>query len=136
MAEAAEGINIEQILREIKIYIEQNQLQNDILYPNQVEHESYFSQSANIQSSASRPSVSDELNQLKQQANVQADKVLKSNRNPIGFLIIFVKKIIRRLTRFYIKPVVAEQNEINIRIISVLELLHKSLIEDDKEIRQ
>jgi len=37
---------------------------------------------------------------------------LKSNR-AIGFLVVTLKKTIRKLTKFYVEPIVADQNEFN-----------------------
>jgi len=44
--------------------------------------------------------------------NVPVYRPLKSNRF-FGPLIIFVKKIIRKSVKFYIEPVIADQNELN-----------------------
>jgi hypothetical protein len=52
------------------------------------------------------------LDKLNESCEVTAYRPLKSNRS-FGFLILFIKKIIRKLTKFYIEPIVADQNENN-----------------------
>jgi len=34
-------------------------------------------------------------------------------KRALGFIVIFIKKIIRKMTKFYIEPIVADQNESN-----------------------
>lgn len=61
---------------------------------------------------------------------VQAYRPLKS-RPVIGRFIIFVKKVLRKSIKFYIEPIVNDQNEINASIVRSLNEI-RAFIEEQK----
>ena len=64
-----------------------------------------------------------QLQRLNTQQNVISHRPLVSHRK-FGFFVVFVKKIIRKFTKFYVEPIVSSQNEINKLNISCLQDLY------------
>lgn len=60
--------------------------------------------------------------------NVQPYKALGGNP-----LYVFVKKVIRRLTKFYVEPVVFEQNDFNAHTVRILNAMNGSGASDISE---
>jgi len=99
-------INVEEIMAEIKRDIKEKGYKNDdISFSEVMPCTSY--------TPLTHSNMLDEnVRNLMNIRGVVSYKVLKSNRS-IGFIIIFVKKIIRKLVKFYIEPIVYDQNQIN-----------------------
>ncbi len=55
-----------------------------------------------------------EMDRLKQ---VYAYRQLQSRRNVLGKGILFFKKIIRKMSKFYIEPIVTDQNNFNANVV-------------------
>lgn len=103
------NINIEEIMADIKREIKEKGLSSDMLSFEDVPYR---------KTPQAGGSVSEALEYLNSGYNVQPYKEL--NGNPLK---VFFKKVIRKLTKFYIEPAVADQNSINSNIVTVLNAL-------------
>jgi len=106
MDSSEKKINIEEIMAEIRREIAEKGYKNDDISFSDIP----------VYSSAEEIATSnlsgENLYLLQVKYNIATHRPLKSSR-AIGSLIIFVKKIIRKLIKFYIEPIVTDQNEIN-----------------------
>jgi len=106
MDETVKIINIEEIMAEIKRDIKEKGYKNDeISFSDIVPAYTY--------GAIAHSNILDQnLRVLLTIYNVPAYRHLESNRK-IGSLIIFAKKIIRKILKFYIEPIVSDQNYVN-----------------------
>ena len=63
-------------------------------------------------------------------AEVSSDYQIGSNRKVIGPLIVFVKKVVRKLMKTYIDAVFQQQREFNRQILSIIENLDGLILRD------
>lgn len=103
------NINIEEIMAEIKREIKEKGLSGEMLSFEDVPYR---------KTPQAGGSVSEALEYLNSNYNVQPYKELKGNA-----LKVFFKKVIRKLTKFYIEPAVEDQNGVNSNIVTVLNSL-------------
>lgn len=106
-----EKINIEEIMAEIKQSIKEQGLTADMLSFEDVPYKK------NAQSG----SASEALDYVSTHYYVQPYKELQGN--PVK---VFIKKVIRKLTKFYVEPVVFEQNDFNANAVTVMKSLTES----------
>jgi len=106
-----EKINIEEIMAEIKQSIKEQGLTADMLSFEDVPYKK------NAQSG----SASEALDYVSTHYYVQPYKELQGN--PVK---VFIKKVIRKLTKFYVEPVVFEQNDFNANAVTVMKSLAES----------
>lgn len=111
------NINIEEIMAQIKQEIKDKNLTADMLSFEDVS----YKKAVSAGNSASADEVAECLKYLNTRYYVQPYKELKGN--PVK---VFVKKVIRKLVKFYVEPVVFEQNDINANTVTVLNTLVKS----------
>lgn len=105
------NINIEEIMAEIKREIKEKGLTDDMLSFDDVPYEKPVSVGGSEQ-------LHEALEFLNANCCVQPYKELKGN--PVN---VFVKKVIRKLVKFYVEPVVQEQNDLNMNTVTVLNAL-------------
>ncbi|NBK19497.1 MULTISPECIES: hypothetical protein [Clostridia] len=77
-------------------------------------------------------SLQEELDFLAQKANVPARRPLFCNRPVVGGLLLWMKKVIRRLVRFYVEPLVLDQNEWNTHSVHMMRML-SDLAEENQQ---
>ena len=106
-----EKINIEEIMAEIKQSIKEQGLAADMLSFEDVPYKK------NAQSG----SASEALDYVSTHYYIQPYKELQGN--PVK---VFIKKAIRKLTKFYVEPVVFEQNDFNANAVTVMKSLAES----------
>jgi len=101
----SENINVDEIVNQIRSEIKEKGLEasmlsfEDVPFDKEVSHtESHFELSSLVQSA-------DYMN-----ARNQIDPYKEISGNPIS---VFIKKIIRKLVKFYIMPIMTEQNALN-----------------------
>ena len=104
-------INIEEIMAEIKQKIKEQGLTADMLSFEDVPYKK------NAQSG----SASEALDYVSTHYYIQPYKELQGN--PVK---VFIKKVIRKLTKFYVEPVVFEQNDFNANAVTVMKSLSES----------
>jgi len=129
MDSTVKGVDIEEIMSEIRREIkEKGYKDEDILFS---EIPLYSSAYGLIHSGE----FEDNLGFLRANNAIAAYRPLKSNRI-VGFLIIFLKKIIRKLTKFYIEPIVTDQNENNRLVTACIQDLYLDIDEIKRSIKQ
>jgi len=122
-------IDVDEIIEEIRQEIVEKGYTYDELSFSDV---SIFGTAANIVDSNN---LDDNLLNLQALQNVQAYREIKSN-SIFGLPVIFIKKLIRKFTRFYIDPIVIDQNEINRLTATCLADLYLRLESSEYRIRQ
>lgn len=109
------SINIENIMAEIKQKIKEQGLTADMLSFEDVPY----------RKNAQSGSASEALDYISTHYYIQPYKELQGNG-----IKVFVKKVLRKLMKFYIEPVVFEQNDFNANAVTVIKSLADSGSED------
>ncbi len=112
-------INIEEIMAQIKREIEEKGLTPDMLSFEDVPYKKPVQVSAETGTSLS--AADEALAYVNAHHYIQPYKPLAGN--PIK---VFIKKVIRKLTKFYVEPVVFEQNSFNAAAVNVLNVMKSS----------
>lgn len=112
-------INIEEIMAQIKREIEEKGLTPDMLSFEDVPYKKPVQVSA--ETGASLSAADEALAYVNAHHYIQPYKPLAGN--PIK---VFIKKVIRKLTKFYVEPVVFEQNSFNAAAVNVLNVMKSS----------
>ena len=110
-----EKINIEDIMAEIKQKIKDQGLTADMLSFEDVPYKK----------TAQGSSLPDALDYITSHYYIQPYKELKGN--PVK---VFIKKVIRKMVKFYVEPVVFEQNDFNANAVTVMKSLTDSKSSD------
>lgn len=110
-------INIEDIMLQIKREIKEKGLKADMLSFEDVPYD----QPVDMADGSDLSACDEALNYINSHYSIQPYKELQGN--PIK---VFFKKVIRKLTKFYVEPVVFEQNEMNANIARVLNSLRSA----------
>ncbi|EWM52863.1 hypothetical protein [Ruminococcus flavefaciens] len=110
-----ENINIEDIMTEIRQSIKDQGLTADMLSFEDVP----------FRKTAQGGSLSEALDYITSHYYIQPYKELRGNP-----LKVFFKKVIRKMVKFYVEPVVMEQNDFNANAVTVMKSLADSEAED------
>lgn len=113
MENVKDEINIEAIMAQIRQNIKEQGLTSDML-----SFEDVSFRSATDVSGASLEAASEAMRYLNAHYYIQPYKNLGGN--PIK---VFFKKVIRKLVKFYVEPVVFEQNDVNANTVKALNCL-------------
>ncbi len=108
------NINIEEIMAQIKQEIRDKNLTPDMLSFEDVP----YKKSVQVSGGASVGAADEALKYLNTHYYIQPYKELKGN--PIK---VFFKRVIRKLVKFYVEPVVFEQDDFNANTVTVLNTL-------------
>jgi len=132
-------INVEEIMGEIRREIEKKGYKNEDISFSDIPVRALHGDTGHI------GTFEENLNALRTHWNVVTYRRLKSDRS-IGFLIVFIKKVIRKLTKFYIEPIIADQNENNkLAALCIFDLYYdmeamrrqiKALEKENKQLKQ
>lgn len=117
-----ESINIEKIMEEIRQEIKEKGYTNDLLSFQDIVDE----QTEN----RTMEEYYDILNNI---WNVKAYRLL-SSEGCFGKLKTFIKKVIRKSIKFYIEPIVNDQNEFNANNVRLLNMIHSYMELTDQKI--
>lgn len=101
-----------------------------------VERQEKDEKGGNIHRNGSTSQLQQEITYLKQTSYVSAYRPLYSCRPIIGSMIVFVKKVIRKLVKFYVEPITFDQSDRNAHMARALELLQEQLQKQTEEIEQ
>ena len=112
-------VNIEQIMDGIRAEIKEKGYTSDMLSFKDV-----MSKNSSFENTLSDSELTDAIDTADSLCLVPFDRPLTGN--PIAVLF---KKIIRKLIRFYIRPIVELQNEFNAQIVSATKAVGKRAIE-------
>lgn len=74
--------------------------------------------------------INERIERMKDTSTVNSYFDISSDRKVIGGLFTFVKKVVRRMTCFYVEPIVDDQNQFNIAAQQTIELLAKRCEEE------
>lgn len=113
------NINIEEIMAQIKREIKEKNLTSDMLSFEDVPYKKPVQVSRN--GNASIGDADETLASMNAHYYIQPYKPISGNP-----LKVFIKKVIRKLVKFYVEPVVFEQNEFNANTVSVLNTLRNA----------
>ncbi len=112
------NINIEEIMSQIKREIKEKNLTADMLSFEDVPYEKPIDMS----SGSSLEDCDSALTYMNTHYYIQPYKELQGNP-----LKVFFKKVIRKLTKFYVEPVVFEQNDFNANTTKALNSLRSAV---------
>lgn len=127
-------VNIEEIMQGIRQEIKEKNLTSDML---SFEDVPYRKPGDAVNGCAlDSEEIKNAMIYLNGHYNIQPYKPLGGNA-----LFVFVKKIIRKLTKFYVEPIVFDQNDYNANVARVLNALHgaqtqRSAADVNKELMQ
>jgi len=125
--QSEQPINIQRVLSDIRLEIAAKGLRNTVL-PFEEVHASPFEAVTSYDPARFSQLVSD----MDRQKQVRAYRKLRSNRI-IGPAIIFVKKIIRKMSKFYIEPIVEDQNAFNATVVQGMQSIRALIKNPENE---
>ena len=129
MTGSGQNINVEEIMEEIRRDIKEKGYQNDDISFSDVPLSGKYLTMDNSNLAAQKIML------LQARYNVFAYRPLASNRS-FGALIVFIKKVIRKMIKFYIEPIVSDQNDVNGLVASGLKDLYLDMEAMERRIRQ
>ena len=118
-------IHIEEIMQNIRKEIKEKGLSSDML---SFEDVPYQKPDAAVNGAGSEE-VKNSLVYLNGHYNVQPYKPLGGNP-----LFVFIKKVLRKLMKFYIEPIVNDQNKFNANVVRVLNAQQNTRAPDTDEL--
>ena len=124
------------IVRQAYDEIETKQLSNDIPHMDQMLLQSDLTYAFQDKVPDISQKIESELFYLRARSHISGYKDLRSNRKIIGKIIVFIKKRIRSMLSFYIEPITGSVSDYNNHVIYALELMKKSLLEKDMQIKE
>ena len=128
------------IVEEAYLEIEKEGLENDIPHMEQLVILSGSAKTENSEPSARREEldnrITGEISYLRENSAIRTYRPLVSNRRFLGPLLIFARRVMRRLLRFYIEPIVIDQSNYNAHLTCVLDLFQQAMSERDRQIRE
>lgn len=127
--EAMQNINIEDIMAEIREEIRNKGYKDDEIQFGEI-----------LLSSVATPynmqAYKEELEKMANDRMVLSYRDISSDRPGLGTIVTFFKKIVRRLTAFYIEPVVDDQNKFNEEAVNLFAQALNKFAEDDEKISE
>jgi hypothetical protein len=120
MVNSGKSVNIEEIVDEIRHdALKRGYLNDDVVFSDIPGHVTLnrLTHSADLE---------ENIQKLGNQCNVPTHRVLSTSRT-FGAMIIFLRKVMRKLLKFYIEPIVIDQNSNNRLIASCLRDLYLDL---------
>lgn len=118
-----EEINIEKIMEEIRQEIQEKGYTNDMLSFDDI-----------TDFDEENKTLEDYFDILNSIWNVQAYRELPGGNGLVSKLNVFIKKVLRKLIKFYIEPIVADQNEFNANCVRLLNMINGHMNIKDKKI--
>lgn len=118
-------INVENIMEEIRMKIKERGESCDLL---DFEMVPYESSTASNGEAFSMAAFEQNLNLANQNYLVQAYRMLSGN--PIG---VFIKKVIRKLSKFYVEPIVEDQNQFNVYMLRSMNSVYSYIKENNND---
>jgi len=118
-----EEINIEKIMEEIRQEIQEKGYTNDMLSFDDI-----------MDFDEENKTLEDYFDILNSIWNVQAYRELPGGNGLVSKLNVFIKKVLRKLIKFYIEPIVADQNEFNANCVRLLNMSNGHMNIKDKKI--
>jgi len=108
-----------------------DKIKNNIPHMEQV---MLLSELENVQDSAAELKYA--LEYLIKNSTIEAYRPLGSNKKIIGPILVFFRKILRRMFKFYVEPITTDISNYNLHLLHVIELLIQAINDRDKEIKR
>ena len=121
-------INIEEIMQQIRAEIKEKGYTNDMLSFNDIVADSV---EMNVDK-FDKVLFNEEIYSLNSFWNIQTEHALVSAGALKTKLSVFIKKVIRKLIRFYIIPIVSEQNTFNANVVRTMNLVNCYITENER----
>lgn len=121
-----ETLNIEDIMAEIRQEIKDKGFTSDMLSFEDISYPKVDTLNLNI--SMQSDEISNSLVYMNTHYQIQPYKSIYGN--PVK---TFIKKVLRKSIKFYIEPIVLEQNEFNAHTIRVLNSIRETFLEQDNK---
>jgi len=122
------------IVEEVRKIIEKEKLKNDIPHMEQmviindvlfIEDEAFSIQK-----------IKYEIELLKTRTTIPYYRDLVNHKKLLKHINVFLKRLIRKLLKFLVEPIVQEQSDLNKNIIKILDVYQNELVKKDKEIKE
>ena len=123
------------IVEEARREVEREQLINDIPHMEQIVY-MFTIDASSVEMSNYMQRILAELNYLNTHSEIAYYRPIHSHRKVIGSLILFIRRIIRRLNRFLVETIVTDQSEFNSHLASALGLVLQELARKDEQIKE
>ncbi|WP_124065160.1 hypothetical protein [Clostridium sp. E02] len=120
-----ETIDIEKIMQEIRQDIKEKGYTNEMLSFEDV-----------VMVSSENKTIEEYLDLMNGSWNIQPYKILQSGFGFVGKLKNFIKKIIRKTIKFYIEPIVSEQDEFNANNVRILNKFYDYMESSNQKIEK
>lgn len=127
-----ENINVEKIMEEIREDIIKKGLTNDMLSFSDVVLDDDIIRAIAFNKIA----FNEELYLLNRNWNIQPYKDLGNNQGIKNKIKVLLKKIIRKMIKFYVEPVVYEQDTFNASVVKSMNLINSFIDQKNKEIEK
>ncbi len=118
-------INTEEIMKQIRKEIQEKGLTEEML---SFEEIPYAEEKFSVQGNFQLQSLQQSAEYLSVRNQIQAEKPIEGN-----FLVVWVKKLIQKLLKFYILPVMTEQNALNLHTANAVQQISQYIQETEQE---
>lgn len=125
-----ETVNIEKIMQEIREEIAEKGYKNDMLSFNDV-----ILDTADLNvSKFDKVSFNEELYSLNHSWDVKAYRIIPRTDSLKSKVAMFLKKVIRKTVKFYVEPIVTDQNYFNAITVKMFNLMERYISENKKTV--
>lgn len=127
-------INVEEIMQQIRAEIQENGYDasmlsfDDIPMPNGYTPVKIGPYNAD--------SLAESVSYMNNNYSIDAWRALKSGKPVIGGLIVFCRKVIRKLIKFYVEPVTISQSAFNQNTVTSMNQVRNHIVESDKTLEE
>lgn len=129
-------IDIEKIMEEIRKEIKKKNYPTDLIKFEDVKYDEASVELLELDSIKFNSSnFKSDIVYLKNNKEVQAWRYYDAN-GLLGRLKVFFKKVIRKLTKFYVEPIVIDQNILNEKVCDALCQINAKHLEDQQKIKE
>ena len=128
MEKTKERINIESIMEEIREEIKEKGYTNDLLSFDDCQVSLEGSSLNNFEKRA----FYEEIVSINHSWNIAPDHAISFSGNIIRRIFVIIKKIVRRLIKFHVDPIVNDQSAFNSNLVKTMNMINAYI--DEKEI--
>ena len=122
-------VNVEEIMKQIRAEIAEKGLQDDAIEFEELMGIDSMDESQDF----SRKRLNENVTYLNEHWEVSAYRELYVSSGLKGKMFVFVKKVIRKLTKFYVEPIVNDQNQYNAGVTRSMNEMRRFIRETQQE---
>lgn len=122
-------VNVEEIMKQIRAEIAEKGLQDDAIEFEELMEIDSMDESQDF----SRKRLNENVTYLNEHWEVAAYRQLYASSGLKGKMFVFVKKVIRKLTKFYVEPIVYDQNQYNASVTRSMNEMKRFIRETQQE---